>query len=293
MASATGVALPEVTRPGEGRDRTAESRDRNAEGRDRVAEGRDQVAEARDRGADAHETGGPAVEERVNDVDAATAETRAADERHASHDRRGASADRARSAEDREAAASDRLSSAAQLVAERARSLRLTIQLGNLAENDPVTGLLTRSKFEQELDEHLARCARYGSAGALLMIRLDGLDTIGMDVERPEVDQVLASLAEQVVGRLRQTDVVGRWGPDELAVLLPVGDIDRAAPVADMLLDLVGAADRPPVSCGSLIASIGIAPVSGESAEAEHVVARASQAMAATRRKGGGAWEAR
>ena len=46
-------------------------------------------------------------------------------------------------------------------------------KLQHLADHDPLTGLLNRRRFERELDRHLDARARYGAAGALLVLDLD------------------------------------------------------------------------------------------------------------------------
>ncbi len=196
----------------------------------------------------------------------------------------------------------------AALALERTRSRTLAAQVRNLADHDPLTDLLNRRSLERELEDHLARCARYGPEGALLLVGLDGLDALADTRGQLEADRVLATLAEQVVGRLPPPDVIGRWGRAELAVLLPRAAVAEVAVVADALVRMVAeagaAAPAPPTRRrsrplpGPLVASIGVAILAADppgarsgpapSTVALRVVARAVGGMAAARARGGG-----
>ncbi|MEO5678745.1 MAG: sensor domain-containing diguanylate cyclase [Acidimicrobiales bacterium] len=173
----------------------------------------------------------------------------------------------------------------AQLATERDRTRMLTAHLQNLADNDPLTGLLNRRSLEHELEEHLMRCSRYGPEGAFLMVGLDGLGDIAHALGQARSDEVLAALTEVVVQRLRTTDSVGRWSPVELAVLLPSGPLEGVAVVTDSLTEIVSAACTTRVARGSLTASIGVAPVIGRASESGEMVARATESMIAARRR--------
>ena len=175
-----------------------------------------------------------------------------------------------------------------QLAIERERNRQLEAQLRNLADHDPLTDVLNRRSVEQELEVHLARCRRYGPEGAFLLVEVGGLSQIASALGQSEADRVLAALAEAVVDRLRATDVTGRWGAHELAVLLPRAADAEVAVVADALARIVGQACTPRVPPGSLSASIGAAPVVEVRAGAAQLVARARQAMVDVRQRGGG-----
>ncbi len=149
----------------------------------------------------------------------------------------------------------------AQLVAVRSRRQRLEGQLRNLADHDPVTNLLSRRSMEDELEVHLARCARYGPEGAFLLVGVEGLNGPESELDQQDADELLANLAEELVRRMRATDVLGRWESDELAVIIPKEQGSGAAVVAETVGRIVGAAGTYRVPAGRLRASVGIAPV--------------------------------
>jgi diguanylate cyclase (GGDEF)-like protein/PAS domain S-box-containing protein len=98
---------------------------------------------------------------------------------------------------------------------------RLEEELRHLADHDALTGLINRRRFEEELERHLAHGRRYGMTGALLVLDLDGFKAVNDEHGHRAGDDILCAVAKTLQGRLRESDVVGRIGGDEFAVLLP------------------------------------------------------------------------
>jgi diguanylate cyclase (GGDEF)-like protein/PAS domain S-box-containing protein len=145
------------------------------------------------------------------------------------------------------------------------------------ADHDPMTGLLNRRGFGRELDRHIEQVRRYGPAGRVLLIDLDGLKGIN-DTEGHHVgDQAILHTAHVLRERFRHTDVVGRLGGDEFAVLLPRASADQAVAAAESFLSESRGAESSiaPV----LRSSIGIADFGLEYVTAEQVLHNADRAM--------------
>jgi diguanylate cyclase (GGDEF)-like protein len=94
-------------------------------------------------------------------------------------------------------------------------------------------------------------------------------------------DYVLISVAMTLLLRLRETDVVARFGGDEFAVLMPVGGVEEATELADVLTAAI-AADVPTPG-GPLSASVGIA-LFGDLTTGDEMLSRADDAMYAQKR---------
>ena len=165
--------------------------------------------------------------------------------------------------------------------------------LRKLSRTDPLTGLLNRRVFYQELEQRLVRARRTGRSGALCYIDLDNFKGVNDSHGHQLGDEVLRLVAALLAATARSNDLLARLGGDEFALWLDeTGDAGtriKARALARLgasLAPYAGATDRP------LGASIGIAvhdPANGEDLEA--LMARADRAMYDVKRNGKGCCE--
>ena len=168
-----------------------------------------------------------------------------------------------------------------QVEAERAAA---ETRLRHVADHDALTGLFNRRRFEEELDRHIAHGRRYGMDGALLLLDLDDFKRVNDEFGHRAGDRVLTAVAVVLSHRLRESDIVARFGGDEFAVLMPVGGVAEATELAELL----GAALRAdvPTPAGPLTASVGIA-LFRDLSTADEVLSQADDAMYAQKRGDG------
>jgi diguanylate cyclase (GGDEF)-like protein/PAS domain S-box-containing protein len=153
-------------------------------------------------------------------------------------------------------------------------------RLQHLADHDPLTGLFNRRGLEKELDAHIARTRRYGVAGALLVIDLDGFKYINDTLGHSTGDELIVTCAAALRRRLRESDVLARLGGDEFAVLLPGVGGEAARQVAEALVAEVRACGQGFGSAaGSVTASIGVALFDGVERTPEEMLVDADLAM--------------
>ena len=113
---------------------------------------------------------------------------------------------------------------------ERARLLR------TLLDHDGLTQLLTHAAFLDRAREHTSRMPRDLSRSlAWVMIDVDRFKSINDRHGHPVGDRVLAALASLLRRRLRSSDVVGRYGGEEFAVLLEDLSVADAARLVNRL----------------------------------------------------------
>jgi diguanylate cyclase (GGDEF)-like protein len=126
---------------------------------------------------------------------------------------------------------------------------RATAELAEQARRDPLTGLLNHQAFSDRLQTELERAERYGHGMALVFVDLDDFKSINDTYGHVEGDRVLHRVGDVALSMLRGSDVAGRMGGDEFAVLLLEADKhsgDRFVPrLADGLAELEQRGELP------------------------------------------------
>jgi diguanylate cyclase (GGDEF)-like protein/PAS domain S-box-containing protein len=142
-------------------------------------------------------------------------------------------------------------------------------RIHHLAHHDALTGLPNRAAFIDRANQLLAQARSQGQALALLFVDLDHFKRVNDSLGHPAGDTLLQTVAERIIGCVREADVVARFGGDEFVLLLdgPAAD----ATVAEVAGKLVAAVGAPVLLEGASISvtpSIGVAlfPAHGDSA---------------------------
>ncbi len=162
-------------------------------------------------------------------------------------------------------------------ITERKRSER---QLQYLADHDALTGLYNRRRFGEELAQQIAICERLNLTSALLVLDVDNFKFINDALGHQAGDELIRSLAGQLKGRIRRTDVVARLGGDEFALLLTATDAKAALDLAEELLAMARShrvlARNKPVQ---VTISIGVTMLNAANLSAEQLLMEADVAM--------------
>ncbi|MDO8212113.1 bifunctional diguanylate cyclase/phosphodiesterase [Conexibacter sp. CPCC 206217] len=167
---------------------------------------------------------------------------------------------------------------------------RVEAHLQHMADHDPLTGLLNRRRFEQELERHVAQAQRYGTEGAVLVLDVDRFKQVNDAYGHTTGDRVINSVARVLRRRLRTTDTLARLGGDEFAVLLPKADRREAEIVARRLVEAIRAQADPANDerTGAVTISVGAAVLDErETLSAEAAMVDADLAMYDAKDAGG------
>jgi len=149
-----------------------------------------------------------------------------------------------------------------------------------LATTDGLTQLLNRRTFHERAREALARCERSKQPAALIMTDIDFFKKVNDTYGHPVGDEVLRGVAKIFGETLRCTDIIGRYGGEEMVVLLEDTSVEGAMLLAERLRKKV-AAKAFETEKGTLrvTLSLGVASFPTQGAELGALVSAADQAL--------------
>ena len=170
----------------------------------------------------------------------------------------------------------------------QAELLDKNAELSRLNSVDALTGLRTRRYVQELLSVEVLRAHRYGTSLTLQMVDLDAFKQLNDAYGHPAGDAVLRGVAERLLRMLRVSDTGGRWGGDELVVVMPQNTPLGAAVLAERWRAEVAAArfaGADGVEVGVTL-SIGIAQHAPGCTSPAELVAAADRALYAAKRRG-------
>ena len=133
-------------------------------------------------------------------------------------------------------------------------------RIHHLAHHDVLTGMPNRAAFIDRAELLMAQAATQGRSLALLFIDLDHFKRVNDSMGHPVGDVLLQTVAERIIGTVRESDLVSRFGGDEFVLLLAGADNPAAVmEVANKLLVAIGAPLPVEAALISVTPSIGIA----------------------------------
>jgi diguanylate cyclase (GGDEF)-like protein len=190
-----------------------------------------------------------------------------------------------------------------RILANQAAVAVQNIQLYEMAALDPLTGVHARRFFERWITKELRASSRNPQPTSLLMIDVDGMKAINDEAGHLGGDQALRRIGAALRTAIRESDVIGRYGGDEFAIVLPHTELAGATQVGERILaTLLGAHVAGPagdvlISC-SLGASTLLAPTTDSPARplageyfrdiAEALIGSADGALYRAKKLGGG-----
>jgi diguanylate cyclase (GGDEF)-like protein len=164
-------------------------------------------------------------------------------------------------------------------------------EMAHAAELDALTQLPGRAPLLVRLAHAMASARRHGTRLALLFLDLDNFKQINDTLGHVVGDAVLKLVAEHLASRVRETDMVCRYGDDEFLVLLDdVSQGSDAMVTADKIIQALAGPHHVGDTVVRLTASIGLClyPDDGDGVHA--LVDRAEAAMYRAKRRGPGSY---
>ncbi len=164
-------------------------------------------------------------------------------------------------------------------------------QTDEVAHTDSLTLLPNRRLIIADLQRAVMFAERYGSPLSVSMVDIDNFKEINDTYGHAAGDQVLRFIASEMRDRIRQPDLIGRYGGDEFLMILPNTTVNAAAEQANRLCQHVRSM---PVIAGrdaiSASLSIGIAQYRPGADDWRSLTERADQALYQAKHNGRDQW---
>ena len=120
-----------------------------------------------------------------------------------------------------------------KLVKERTHEIEV------LSKTDALTALWNRGYLEEMLEMEFKRAKRYGHDISIMIIDLDFFKRINDTYGHMAGDEVLRQISRRISGCVRETDFVGRYGGEEIVVILPETSPDAAQNIAEGIRETI------------------------------------------------------
>ena len=147
-------------------------------------------------------------------------------------------------------------------------NLQLQETLQNQSCRDPLTGLFNRRYLEESLIRELKRARREGQSVGIIMLDIDYFKSFNDTFGHEAGDSVLREIAILLKTMSRQSDIVCRYGGEELTLILPDASKENTSIKAEQIRVAIRniRLRYGNYSLGSITASLGVAcfPEDGE-----------------------------
>jgi two-component system, sensor histidine kinase ChiS len=191
----------------------------------------------------------------------------------------------------------DRDLSLANTFAEQAaiaiENARLFGEVKRLSTHDTLTGVCARRHFFELADREHQRAKRYGAGLVVMMADIDNFKQINDTHGHICGDEVLKVVASRLLKCVRATDVIGRYGGEEFAIVLSDLRSDEVEELARRIVTTISDEHVLTAEAGPLhmTISLGVAAMRAPDASLASLIGRADTAMYVAKRNGKNRYE--
>ncbi len=151
-------------------------------------------------------------------------------------------------------------------------------------DTDVLTGLKTHRAFQEALTREIEKASENDKPVSVVIFDINNISTINREFGHAKGDEIIKLVSEKIKQNIRSVDVAGRYGGDEIALILPDTDNSEATYITEYL--------NYSLSCclvddvGSIKVSVGLATYPTCAREQEKLLILAEQAMIISKNKG-------
>ena len=163
-------------------------------------------------------------------------------------------------------------------------NLQLTEKSKEFVNTDNLTMLYNHRGFQEILSNEIKRAEINKQVLSIIMMDINNITKINREQGHAKGDEVIKVVAEKIRQNIRENDVAGRYGGDELAIILPKTNSDQAKYVAEYLTYSLSCCFIDGI--GPIKVSVGVATYPDCSEDKEKLLILAEQAMYISKAKG-------
>lgn len=158
-------------------------------------------------------------------------------------------------------------------------------KMRDLAIRDGLTGLFNRRYILEQLEEAIVHGVAAGEKLTVALIDIDHFKKINDRLGHLVGDAVLRDFSRHLEGRLRGSDLVGRYGGEEFVIVLRGAPVEAARKVLDQVRSALG--DRPETSeLPRYTFSAGVASLGEDGGTPTEILAKADERLYEAKRAG-------
>ena len=116
------------------------------------------------------------------------------------------------------------------------KNIILSELVGNNNDTDALTGLSNHKKLQEDLANEIEKCANTDSKFAFCIFDIANISEINQELGHARGDSIIKKVANKIKINTRNTDILGRYGGDEIAVIMPNTNIEEAKYICEFLL---------------------------------------------------------
>ncbi len=163
-------------------------------------------------------------------------------------------------------------------------NFQLQEQTNKYANTDNLTSLYNHRGFQEILAIELEKAKEQNTPLSVVMFDVNNLTKINRELGHAKGDEVIKIIADKVKQNIKNTDSAGRYGGDEIAVIMPDTDTRDAKYMAEYITYTLSCCYVDDV--GPVKVSVGIATYPESAQDQEKLLLLAEQAMFISQAKG-------
>lgn len=158
-----------------------------------------------------------------------------------------------------------------------------TLQYENIT--DHLIGIYNRRYLDRRIAEEISRAHRYTLPLSMMLLDIDHFKAVNDNYGHQMGDQVLKRLGELLLNRVRDTDIIARYGGEEIAILLPQTAASCALDLAERLRQAVETSIMVPADednnteAITITVSLGVTGLDRQVSDSQIFIQRADEAL--------------